>query len=64
MKPKPSPCEDLQGDLFKFELQAIVDENHAMVKLARRVDWALLEETFGALYCDDNGAPGRAAARG
>ena len=26
MKPKPSPCEDLQGDLFKLELQAIVDE--------------------------------------
>jgi len=23
-----------------------------------------VEETFGALYCDDNGAPGRAAARG
>ena len=31
MKPKPSPCEDLQGDLFRIELQAIVDVNHAMV---------------------------------
>jgi len=58
MKPKSSPCEDLQGDLFKIELQAIVDMNHAMVKLAGTVDWARLEETFGALYCADNGAPG------
>jgi IS5 family transposase len=58
MKPKPSPCEDLQGDLFKIELEAIVDMNHAMVKLAGTVDWARLEKTFGALYCEDNGAPG------
>ena len=58
MKPKPSPCEDLQGDLFKVELHAIVNLNHALVKLARTVDWARLEETFGALYCEDNGAPG------
>ena len=57
MKPQPSPCEDLQGDLFKVELLAIVDPSHAMVKLAGRVDWARLEETFGALYCEDNGAP-------
>lgn len=59
MKPKPSACEDRQGDLFKVELQAIVDANHAMIKLAAGVDWARLEETFGALYCADNGAPAR-----
>jgi len=58
MKPKTSPCEDGQGDLFKIELEAIVDGSHAMVRLSHRVDWARLEETFGALYCEDNGAPG------
>ncbi len=58
MKPKPSPCEDRQGDLFKTELEAIVDLNHALVKLTRRVDWARLEETFGAFYRGDKGGPG------
>ena len=58
MKPKPSACEDRQGDLFRIELEAIVDPGHAMIKLAGRVDWARLEETFAALYSADNGAPG------
>lgn len=59
MKPKPSPCLDPQGDLFRVELQSIVDPRHAMVKLAGRVNWAALEEQLGALYCEDNGAPGK-----
>jgi IS5 family transposase len=58
MKPKPSPCEDPQGDLFRVELEAIIDLNHGLVKLSRQVDWGRLEEVFGALYCADNGAPG------
>src|SRR5262245_29764214 len=57
MKPKPSACEDRQGDLFKRELGSFIDPGHAMVRLAERVDWARLEEAFGALYCADNGAP-------
>lgn len=59
MKPKPSPCQDPQGDLFRVELQAIADPNHAMVKLARRVDWAALDAKLGVLYCETNGAPGK-----
>lgn len=57
MKPKSSPCENLQGDLFKVELEAIVDPGHAMVKLAGRVDWRSLEAALGECYCEDNGAP-------
>ena len=59
MKPKPSPCENLQGDLFKIDLQTIVDHNHAMVKLAHIVDWMRLDEAFGALFCEDNGRPAK-----
>jgi hypothetical protein len=61
MKPKDSPCEDPQGDLFKVELETIIDMDHAMVKLAQGVNWSRLEETFGAYYCDDNGAPRRSS---
>jgi transposase, IS5 family len=57
MKPKSSPCADPQGELFKVELAALIDLNHGLAKLSRRVDWARLEEVFGGLYCPDNGAP-------
>ena len=57
MKPKPAPCEDRQGDLFRIELEAIIDPDHALVVLARRVDWAGLEEALGSLYCEATGAP-------
>lgn len=58
MKPSPSSCEDLQGDLFRVELASILDPAHGMVVLAARVDWTRLGERFAALYCPDNGAPG------
>ncbi len=57
MKPKNSPCEELQGDLFRIELQALVDAAHPLVALAGQVDWARLDETFGSLFCENNGRP-------
>jgi hypothetical protein len=30
---------------------------HALVKLARTVDWGFLEQTFGAVYTDKPGQP-------
>lgn len=57
MKPKASPVEDRQGDLFRVELCRIVDPGHAMVKLAHAVDWDRLDEVFGATFCPDNGRP-------
>jgi IS5 family transposase len=57
MQPQDSPCEDLQGDLFKVQLQSIVDLSHPLVKLAHTVDWASLDETLDPLFCKDNGRP-------
>jgi hypothetical protein len=31
--------------------------NHALVKLARTIDWRFLEEKFGAVYTDTLGPP-------
>ena len=45
-----------QGDL-KARLDQIVDLNHPLAKLARRVDWRFLEERFGAVYSDGSGQP-------
>jgi len=57
MKPLINRYEP-QGDLFKVELDRIVDTKHGLVKLAAAVDWSRLEEMFGETYCPDNGRPG------
>src|SRR5262249_39227019 len=38
-------------------LDQIIDMNHALVKLARAIDWRFLEERFGAVYTDKPGQP-------
>jgi IS5 family transposase len=46
-----------QTDMFRARLDQIVDMNHALAKLGRRIDWRFLEERFGALYSDQPGQP-------
>ena len=46
-----------QTDLFRARLDRIVDPTHALVKLARTIDWSFLEERLGAVYDDDPGRP-------
>src|SRR5262249_21208607 len=38
-------------------LDQIIDMKHALVKLARAIDWGFLEQTFGAVYTDKPGQP-------
>ena len=58
MKPKKSPAQERQGNLFRVELSRIIDRGHGLVKLAEAVDWHRLDEMFGSTYCPDNGRPG------
>ena len=54
------PRERLEGgeqDLFRSRLDQIIDMNHALVKLARTIDWRFLEEKLGAVYTDKPGQP-------
>jgi IS5 family transposase len=46
-----------QTDLLRSRLDAIIDMNHALVKLARTIDWTFLEQKFGAVYVDKAGRP-------
>ena len=46
-----------QTDLFRARLDQILDMAHALVKLARTIDWHFLERQFGAVYDDDPGRP-------
>src|ERR1700750_1413832 len=49
--------ESGEQDLFRSRLDQIIDMNHELVKLARAIDWQVLEETFGAVYSDKPGQP-------
>ncbi len=46
-----------QKDLFRARLDPIVDNGHPPAKLARSVDWGVLEAGFGAVYSDKAGHP-------
>ncbi|MGY4567233.1 transposase [Bradyrhizobium sp. USDA 3256] len=46
-----------QADLLRSRLDAIIDMNHALVKLSRTIDWSFLAERFGAVYEDKPGRP-------
>ena len=56
MRPKERR-ETGQVDLFRARLDQILDPAHALVKLARSIDWRFLEERLGAVYDDNPGRP-------
>src|ERR1700690_3989130 len=56
MQPKERR-ETGEQDLFRSRLDQIIDLQHALVRLARVIDWRFLEEKFGAVYTDKPGHP-------
>jgi IS5 family transposase len=56
MRPR-EPVESGQRDLFRARLDQIIALDHALVRLARTIDWSFLERSFGAVYSDAAGRP-------
>ena len=56
MQPKERR-ETGEQNLFRSRLDQIIDLQHALVRLARAIDWRFLEEKFGAVYTDKPGHP-------
>ena len=59
MKPRSSSNTDPQGDLFKVELEAIINLDYPLVKLAGQIDWPFFERALGKHFCEHNGAPAK-----
>ena len=57
MKPK-TPVRQAQRELFRIELERLVDEGHPLVKLGRQINWTVFEERLGQTYAVTGGAPG------
>jgi len=58
MKPKKSGLEEIQEHLFGQHLERLVGKNHELVSLSQAIDWASLDEEFGATYSEKKGRPG------
>jgi len=58
MTPKKPPNEEKQGELFRVELEDLVDKRHPMIRLAGQIPRKDFDEAFEPMYCPDNGRPG------
>jgi IS5 family transposase len=56
MRPK-SPSPSTPDDLFRNRLSNILDQRHALLRLAGLIDWSRFEQEYGALYAEQ-GRPG------
>jgi IS5 family transposase len=57
MKPK-ALVHQAQRELFRVELEHLVDAGHPLVKLGRQIAWEVFTERLGQTYAAANGAPG------
>jgi IS5 family transposase len=57
MKPKRSPQQNSQANLFRPELRNMINRSHSLVKLSEVVDWEQLDQTFGATFSPERGRP-------
>ena len=53
------PSNQTQFDLFRLQLDNIINRNHELYRLAEMIDWSVFDESFGSLYCPNNGCPGK-----
>ena len=44
-------------ELFRSQLENIIDQRHSLVRLARLIDWQVFEKRFGKLYAEAAGRP-------
>jgi hypothetical protein len=55
-----SPADNDQLDLFRAHFDQILNPDHPLVLLARKIDWQRFDAAFADCYCPDMGAPGKA----
>ena len=58
MRPR-RPEGDHADDLFRARLSNQLDLRHPLIRLAGLIDWESFETTFGSLYHETAGRPGK-----
>ena len=54
MKPKPQPRDAFE--LFQAHFDQILNPDHELIQLAKKIDWSRFEVSFADTYCEDFGA--------
>ncbi len=55
---RPDPPKAPSGDLFRSSLEAILDPEHELIKLADLIDWDRFDDAFGPYYHERKGRRG------
>ena len=58
MKPRSRP-EDSQLDLFRADFDQLLNLDHPLCVLARKIDWSRFDVAFAECYSEKDGAPGK-----
>jgi len=58
MRPRDEEETGRQGDLFRAQLDQILNREHPLYGLAEEIDWSVFEQEFGLLYVENVGRPG------
>ena len=55
---RPKQPDTAKEDLFRSSLEAILDPDHELIRLAGLIDWERFDDAFGAYYHDRKGRRG------
>ena len=61
MKAKPK-IFDKTSDMFRSELNSILDLRHELCQLSKQIDWDFLDAEFGKLFPSEKGCPATATS--
>ena len=56
---QPDAATRTSTDLFRERLDNMLNQRHALYRLADLIEWSVFDKEFGSLYCPDNGCPGK-----
>ena len=56
---QPDAATRTSTDLFRERLDNMLNQRHALYRLADLIEWSVFDNEFGSLYCPDNGCPGK-----
>ena len=57
MRPKPSANEERQDDMFRVELEGLINPNHPLVGLAKQIAWEEFDRILSPYYSEGVGRP-------
>jgi IS5 family transposase len=58
MRPQNLSFQEAQGDLFRSQLDQILNRRHPLFLLANQIDWQFFDNEFGQLFVENFGRPG------